>query len=106
MFLYFFEIVAIATKILGSKTYDKKPGLLQLSEEELKLFSLTRNNTLVNRDLPNKEEDYLKNAQPKYEELYGDKGTKFCQEELKTGKKEAKKVGRVKFSTIIQYSRN
>ena len=106
MFLYFFEIVVIISKILGSKTYDKKPGLIQLNEEELKLLSLTRNNTIVNRDLSHKEEDHLKYAQPKYEEIYGDKGTKFCQEEQKTGKKETKKVGRVKFSTIVEYSRN
>ena len=93
-------------KILGRKTYEKKPGLLSLNKDELKLFNLTRNNTLVNRDLPHKEDNYLKNAQPKYEEIYGDKGTKFCQKEQRTGKKESKRVGRVKFSTIVEYSRN
>ena len=54
----------------------------------------------------NKEENYLKNAQNKYEEIYGDRGVKFCQEEPKEEKKEPKQVGRVKFSSIVQYSRN
>ena len=61
---------------------------------------------MVNRDIHHKDENYLKKNQPKYEEIYGDKGTKFCQEEEKDEKRESKKVGRVKFSTIVEYSRN
>jgi len=62
---------------------------------------------MVNRDIQKKEEGYLRNAQPKYEEIYGNKGTKFCQEEEpKDEKKESKPQGRVKFSTIVEYSRN
>ena len=80
-----------------------------LNEDEKKLFRLTKNNTKVNRNIPLKEKDYLKNAQPKYEEIYGEKGTQFCQNEEKNEnneKKDTKKVGRVKFSSIVEYSRN
>ena len=93
-------------RLKGSKFVDKNPDLLSLNEEEKKLYRLTKYNTLVNRDIPHKKENYLKNNQPKYEEIYGDKGTKFCQEEEKDEKKESKKVGRVKFSSIVEYSRN
>lgn len=61
---------------------------------------------MANRDLPHKEENYLKNIQPKYEEIYGDKGTKFCQSEQKNESKENKNKGRIKFSSIVEYSRN
>ena len=61
---------------------------------------------MVNRDIPHKENDYLKKVQPKYEEIYGDKGTKFCQGDENNEKKELKTNNRVKFSTIVEYSRN
>ena len=61
---------------------------------------------MVNRDIKKKEEGYLRSAQPKYEEIYGDKGTKFCQEEPEEEKKESKPQGTVKFSSIVEYSRN
>ena len=72
----------------------------------MKLLKLTKNNTIVNRELTKKDENYLKKAQPKYEEIYGDKGTKFCEEEPKSEQKENQKKGRVKFSSIVEYSRN
>ena len=77
-----------------------------MTEEDKKLMSLIKDNTLVNRDLTNKEKNYLQNAQPKYKEIYGNRGTKFCKEENKNEKKEPRKSGRVKFSSIIEYSRN
>ena len=85
---------------------DNNSSPIPLTEDDKKLFSLIKDNTMVNRDLTHKEKDYLKNAQPKYEEIYGNKGTKFCQEEKKDEKKETRKEGRVKFSSIIEYSRN
>ena len=89
-----------------------KRDIITLNEEETKLYRLTKSNTSVNKDILHKEENYLKKNQPKYEELFGDKGTKFCEEEEKKekneneDKKDSKKVGRVKFSTIVEYSRN
>ena len=79
---------------------------MSLSEEEQKLRRLTKNNTWVNRDIHHKEENYLKKVQPKYEEIYGDKGTKFCQEEQKDENRQSQKKCRVKFSSIVEYSRN
>lgn len=84
----------------------QRPSLIPLTEDDKKLFSLTKNNTLVNRDITHKEKNYLKNAQPQYQEIYGNKGVKFCQEEEKNEKKEPNKKGKVKFSSIIEYSRN
>ena len=84
----------------------ERPSLIPLTEDDKKLFSLIKNNTLVNRDITHKEKNYLKNAQPQYKEIYGNKGVKFCQEEDKNEKKEPQKKGRVKFSSFVEYSRN
>ena len=102
-------------RLNGKKSFEEKKDkkdkkdVIILNEEETKLYRLTTKNTKVNRDIPHKEENYLKKAQPKYEELFGNKGTKFCEEEEKNEKnekKDSKKVGRVKFSSIVEYSRN
>ena len=80
-----------------------------LNEDEKKLFRLTKNNTKVNRNITLKEKDYLKNAKSKYEEIYDEKVIKFCKNEEKnenSEKTDTKKVGRVKFSSIVEYSRN
>ena len=90
-----------------------------MTEEDIKLFELTKNNTITNRDILNKEKEYMKTIEPKYKEIYGDKGVKFCEEE---NKKEVEKInenanqneqinnrnkkGKVRFSSIVQYSRN
>ena len=104
--LIFFKIVLIIGRLKSGKSLNRKPVLLSLTEEEKKLYRLTKSNTLVNRDIPHKEEGYLKNARPKYEEIYGNKGTKFCQEEPKDEHKDSKNSGRVRFSSIVEYSRN
>ena len=113
LFFIYFIIVLIIGRINGinNSTYNTI-DMIPLNEEEEKLFRLTKKNTNVNRDIPHKEKNYLKNAQPKYEELYGDRGSKFCQNEEKNenniNNENAinKKVGRVKFSTLVEYSRN
>ena len=90
-----------------------------MTEEDIKLFELTKNNTITNRDILNKEKEYMKTIEPKYKEIYGDKGVKFCEEE---NKNEVEKInenanqneqvnnrnrkGKVRFSSIVQYSRN
>ena len=90
-----------------------------MTEDDIKLFELTKNNTITNRDILNKEKEYMKTIEPKYKEIYGDKGVKFCEEE---NKNEVEKInenanqneqinnrnkkGKVRFSSIVQYSRN
>ena len=86
-----------------------------MTEEDKKLFELTKNNTITNRDILNKEKEYLKNVESQYKEIYGDKGIQFCEEENKNNnideneneQREKKKEKRkVKFSSIVEYSRN
>ena len=89
--------------------------------EEKKIFDLVQNNTIINRDILNKNKDYLKNIESKYKEIYGDKGVKFCEEENKDEnnnenknisennneqRDKRKRRGKVKFSSIVEYSRN
>ena len=82
-----------------------------MSEEDKKIFELTKNNTIINRDIQNKEKEYLKNIESTYQEIYGDKGVKFCEEENKKEgeniqNEENKEKGKVKFSSIVEYYRN
>ena len=88
-----------------------------MTEEDKKLFELTKNNTIVNRDILNKEKEYLKNMEKKYKELYGEKGLQFCEEEntintneIKTEnqpeeRKKIKRRTKVQFSSIVEYTR-
>ena len=99
-------IVLIIGRLKSGKNNGQKDSFFYLNEEGKKLFQLTKNNTLANRDIRHKKENYLKKIQPEYEEIYGDKGIKFCQNKQKEEKKENKKIGRVKFSSIVEYSRN
>ena len=82
-----------------------------MNEEDKKIFELTKNNTMINRDIQNKEKEYLKNIESTYQEIYGDKGVKFCEEENKNEgeniqNEENKEKGKVKFSSIVEYYRN
>ena len=90
-----------------------------MTEEDIKLFELIKNNTITNRDILSKEKEYMKTLEPKYKEIYGDKGVKFCEEENKNENtnqnenanqneqiNERNKRGKVRFSSIVQYSRN
>ena len=91
-----------------------------MEEEDEKLFELTKSNTMINRDILNKEKTYLKKIESQYKEIYGDKGVQFCKEENKniienennnnnTSERRGntrKNKRKVKFSSIVQYSRN
>ena len=61
------------------ETNDEVP----MEEEDEKLFELTKSNTMINRDILNKEKTYLKKIESQYKEIYGDKGIQFCKEEDK-----------------------
>ena len=88
-----------------------------MTKEDKKLFELTKNNTIVNRDILNKEKEYLKNMEQKYKELYGDIGLQFCEEENTNNtneiknenkpeeRKNIKRKRKVQFSSIVEYTR-
>ena len=88
-----------------------------MTEEDVKLFELTKSNTITNRDILKKDKEYMKSIEPKYKEIYGDKVTKFCEEESKNESINAsqnqneqiekkKRRRKIKFSSIVEYSRN
>ena len=84
----------------------KKGEYINLTKEEQKLYKLTQCNTILNRDMLDKREIYLKNVQSEYKDIYGNKGLKFCKGMEKRAKSTAKKNCKVRFSNNIQYSRN
>ena len=85
----------------------KRGEYINLTKEEIKLYKLTQCNTLLNRDMLDKREIYLKNVQSDYKDIYGNKGVKFCKEIQKRAKSTPnKKKCKVMFSNNIQYSFN
>ena len=68
-----------------------------------KLYVLTRCNTLVNRDLLDKSDFYLKKARTEYKEIYGKKGINYFNS-IQQNNKKPKKIGKVRFSGNIEYS--
>ena len=85
----------------------KRSEYKNLTKEEKKLYKLTQCNTLLNRDMLDKREIYLKNVQSHYKEIYGNKGVKFCNDMQKRSKSMTpKKRAKVQFSNHIQYSLN
>ena len=72
-------------------------------EEKNKVYILTKNNTLVNRDLLDKRNAYLENVKNEYNFIYGEKGLKYFQSIQKDNAK-AKTNKKVSFSGEIQYS--
>ena len=68
-----------------------------------KLYVLTRCNTLVNRDLLDKREYYLKKVKTEYQEIYGKKGVNYFNS-IQENIPKPKKGGKVKFSGEIEYS--
>ena len=88
------------TDIIGKSEY------LSLTKEEQKLYKLTQCNTLINRDMLDKREAYLKNVELDYKDIYGVKGVKFCNNMQRCTKSNPKKKCKVQFSNNIQYSRN
>ena len=85
----------------------KKSEYKNLTKEEKKLYKLTQCNTLLNRDMLDKGEMYIKNVQSEYKEIYGNKGVKFCKDMQKRSKSMTpKKKAKVQFSNNIEYSIN
>ena len=77
-----------------------------LSKEEQKLFKLTQCNTILNRDMLDKREAYLKMVALEYKGIYGLKGVKFHNDMQNCCKSNPKKNRRVLFSNKVEYSRN
>ena len=115
LILFNFKKVFLIGKLKSGKSKESDDDI-PMTEEDKKLFELTKNNTIVNRDILNKEKEYLKNMEQKYKELYGDKGLQFCEEEntnnsneiKNENQQERKKIKRktkVQFSSIVEYTR-
>ena len=79
---------------------------MSLTKEEKKIYKLTQCNTILNRDMLDKREVYLKNVELDYKDIYGAKGVKFCNSMKKCTKAAPIKRCKVQFSNNIQYSRN
>ena len=79
---------------------------MNLSKEEKEIFKLTQCNTILNRDMLDKRELYLKNVALDYKKIYGIKGDKFYNNMKNYNKSNPKKKKRVQFTNIIEYSRN
>lgn len=75
-----------------------------MTKEEKKLYRLTQYNTILNRDMLDKRDIYIKNVQTEYKDIYGNKGIQFCKDMQKRAKSTPKKNIKVKFSNNIQYS--
>ena len=116
---YFWKVLIIGKLKSDNSSSDTKDDDIPMDGEEKKIFDLVQNNTIINRDILNKNKDYLKNIESKYKEIYGDKGVKFCEEENKDEnnnenvsennneqRDKRKRRGKVKFSSIVEYSRN
>ena len=79
---------------------------MNLTNEEQKLYKLTQCNTILNRDMLDKREAYLKNVAFEYKDIYGSKGVKFFNDMQKYNKSSPKKQRKVQFTDYIEYSRN
>ena len=80
--------------------------LTNITKEEKKVYKLTQINTLINRDMLDKREIYLKKAKAEYKDIYGNKGVKYCNDMQRKFKIKPQKNNKVKFSNSIQYSIN
>ena len=79
---------------------------MNLSKEEKEIFKLTQCNTILNRDMLDKRELYLKNVALDYKKIYGIKGDKFYNNMKNYNKSNPKKKKRVQFTNVIEHSRN
>ena len=82
----------------------RKGEYIYLTTEEKKLYKLTQYNTILNRELLDKRDAYLKNVQNDYKDIYGNKGVQFCKAMQQKKKATNKKKSKVSFSNNIQYS--
>ena len=82
----------------------RKGEYIYLTTEEKKIYKLTQCNTILNRELLDKRDAYLKNVQNDYKDIYGNKGVQFCKAMQQKKKTTNKKKSKVSFSNNIQYS--
>ena len=85
------------------KTVQKTEKTVELNPNEKKIYVLTKCNTLVNRDLLNRRNVYLKKVKKDYNKLYGQRGVKYF-ESIQKNIEKPKKNKKVSFSGDIQYS--
>jgi hypothetical protein len=85
------------------KTVQKTEKTIELNANEKKIYVLTKCNTLVNRDLLNRRNVYLKKVKKDYNKLYGQRGVKYF-ESIQKNIEKPKKNKKVTFSGDIQYS--
>ena len=76
---------------------------VELKGDDKKIFVLTKCNTLVNRDLLDKRNAYLKKVKKEYNQIYGQKGAKYF-ESIQKNIQKPKKNKKVSFSGEVQYS--
>lgn len=86
-----------------SKKVEKSVETVVLNAKEKKIFVLTKCNTLVNRDLLNRRNLYLKKVKKDYNKLYGQRGAKYF-ESIQKNVQKPKKNKKVTFSGELQYS--
>ena len=79
---------------------------MALTKEEKKLYDLTQCNTIINREMLDKRDLYLKRVELDYKDIYGAKGVKFLKSIQNKSKSNPKKCCKVQFSNDIIYSRN
>lgn len=99
--------------IYSKKGSPRKGGLLTLTKEEKRIYKLTQNNTLINKDMSKKgRENYLKEQENEYKDIYGNKGINFCKsiepketEKLRAKPPTKRNVNKIKFSSVVEYSR-
>ena len=75
-----------------------------LKGKDKKIFVLTKCNTLVNRDLLDKRNVYLKKVKKEYNQLYGKRGIKYFESIQKNDQKQKRNKKKVTFSGDVQYS--
>ena len=86
-----------------AKKVEKVVKKIELKGEDKKIFVLTKCNTLVNRDLLDKRNTYLKKVKKEYNQIYGQRGAKYF-ESIQKNIQKPKKNKKVSFSGEVQYS--
>ena len=89
-------------KLRRSKKIPEK-NIEVLKGIDRKIYVLTKCNTLVNRDLMDKRNTYLKKVKKEYNLIYGQKGNNYFNN-IKQNIQKPKKNKKVSFSGEIEYS--
>ena len=89
-------------KLRRSKKIPEK-NIEVLKGIDRKIYVLTKCNTLVNRDLMDKRNTYLKKVKKEYNLIYGQKGNNYFNS-IQQNIQRTKKNKKVSFSGEIEYS--